>query len=152
MPLSLALHPPCQQTPPNATEADLREIRQWLESFSKAVREKAYARGKALFAPEVFAFGTRTAVLDGLDQLAAEQWNPIWNGTRGFTLRMDELHCGIDGDTAWAAVPWHSQGCSASNIWFDREGRATYILSRRAGRWLAVHSHHSLNPSPAANR
>lgn len=150
--MSLATPMPRHPTCPDARDADLHEIHEWLESFAQAVREKTFTRGKTLFAPEVFAFGTRTALLDGLDQLAAEQWNPTWNNTRGFTLQMDQLRCGIDGDIAWAAVPWHSQGCSASNEWFDREGRATYILSRRNGCWLAIHSHHSLNPKLVGKR
>jgi len=123
-------------------------IRQWLDSFAAAVRDADYQRGRELFDGGVLAFGTRTVSMDGLDSLVAEQWQPIWETTRGFRFFLDQLQYGGDGDLAWAAVPWHSQGRRENGDGFDRFGRATYVLRRRPrdGRWVAVHSHHSLNP------
>jgi ketosteroid isomerase-like protein len=128
---------------------DTTELRRWLEDFSAAVRAVDYERGATMFAPDVVGFGTFASMLVGRDRLIAGQWRNIWGVTRGFTFRLDELHCGLDGDTAWAAVPWDSQGQQASGEWYDRPGRATLILQRRNGAWLCVHSHLSLYPRPA---
>lgn len=128
---------------------DAAAIRGWLEEFAAAVRAVDYERGKTLVAPEVVGFGTYAGMLAGLDRLVAGQWRNIWGVTRGFTFRLDDLHCGVDGDLAWVAVPWDSQGRHADGTWYDRPGRATIILARRDGRWLAVHTHFSLYPPTA---
>jgi ketosteroid isomerase-like protein len=129
---------------------EVASIRQWLEDFSAAVRAVDYERGMAMFAPEVVGFGTYASMLVGLEKLVAGQWRNIWGVTRGFTFRLDDLHCGVEGDLAWAAVPWDSQGRRADGEWYDRPGRATLILRRREGRWRCIHSHLSLYP-PAAS-
>lgn len=125
---------------------DLQAIRQWLEEFSAAVRAVDYERGKTMFAQEVVGFGTYAGMLEGLDNLAAGQWQNIWGVTRGFTFRLDDLRWGVSGDQAWVAVPWDSQGREPDGSWFDRPGRATIVLERRDGRWLAIHTHFSLYP------
>lgn len=128
---------------------DVAAIRRWLEEFSAAVRAVDYERGMTMFAPEVVGFGTYASMLVGLDTLVAGQWRNIWGVTREFRFRLDDLHCGVAGDLAWVAVPWDSRGQRASGDWYDRPGRATLVLARREGRWLAIHSHLSLYPPTA---
>ena len=106
-------------------EGDVGEIRQWLEDFSAAVRAVDYERGMTMFASDVVGFGTFASMLEGLEPLVAGQWRNIWGVTRGFTFRLEQLHCGIDGDLAWVAVPSDSQGQDATGDWYDRPGRAT---------------------------
>ncbi|MGA7671070.1 MAG: nuclear transport factor 2 family protein [Nitrolancea sp.] len=126
---------------------DATQIRQWLEEFSTAVRAVDYDHGRTMFAADVVGFGTYAGVRVGLDELVSGQWRNIWGVTRGFTFRLDEIQLGLSGDQAWVAVPWDSQG-QQNGVWFDRPGRATIILERRDGRWLATHTHFSLYPSP----
>lgn len=128
---------------------DDAEIRQWLVGFAEAVRAVDYDRGRAMFAPEVVGFGTYASMLSGRERLIEGQWKHIWGVTRGFTFRLDDLHCGISGDQAWVAVPWDSEGQNPPGEWYHRPGRATIILERRDGAWLAVHTHLSLYPLPA---
>ena len=52
-----------------------------------------------------------------------------------------------DGDTAWIAAGWRSEATDQDGRPFSRPGRATFILARRDGRWLCVHSHVSLQPT-----
>lgn len=125
---------------------ELGEIRSWLEEFAAAVRAVDYDHGRTMFAPEVVGFGTYAGVIAGLDPLIAGQWRNIWGITRGFTFRLDDLHAGIAGDQAWVAVPWDSEGQHANGEWYPRPGRATIVLERRGGRWLALHTHMSLYP------
>jgi ketosteroid isomerase-like protein len=124
----------------------VQEIRDWLVRFDAAVRDVDYELGKTMFAEDVVGFGTYASMLVGLDNLVEGQWKNIWGVTRGFTIRLDEAHIGIDGDTAWVAAPWDSQGRNEDGTWFDRPGRATFILVRRDGEWLAKHTHLSLYP------
>ncbi|MCC6629321.1 MAG: nuclear transport factor 2 family protein [Chloroflexi bacterium] len=124
------------------------DIRQWLVDFSAAVRAVDYERGMTMFAPDVVGFGTYASMLEGLEPLVAGQWRNIWGVTRGFAFRLEQVHCGVDGDLAWVAAPWDSQGRTAGGDWYDRPGRATLVLQRRDGRWLCIHSHLSLYPRP----
>ncbi|MGH7214434.1 MAG: YybH family protein [Tepidisphaeraceae bacterium] len=132
---------------PSESEQGETGLREWLESFARAVREQDYVRGRSLFTPNVIAFGTRGTELHGIEALVADQWRPVWGTTRGFTFDLNHARIVVAGDTAWATIPWRSQGRRSDGAWFDRLGRATYILERRDGCWLAVHSHHSLNPA-----
>jgi ketosteroid isomerase-like protein len=125
---------------------ELGEIRAWLEEFAAAVRAVDYDHGRSMFAPEVVGFGTYAGMIAGLDPLIAGQWRNIWGVTRGFTFRLDDLHAGIADDQGWVAVPWDSEGQHANGEWYSRPGRATIVLERRAGRWLALHTHMSLYP------
>jgi ketosteroid isomerase-like protein len=127
---------------------DIDQIKAWLDEFAAAVRAVDYDHGQTMFAPDVVGFGTYAGMLTGLDALVAGQWRNIWGVTRGFTFRLDQLQAGISGDQAWVAVPWDSEGRRGQGEWFARPGRATIILERREGRWLARHTHFSLYPQP----
>ena len=129
--------------------ADMADVRVWLEAFAAAVRSVDYAAGQRLFAPDVVGFGTVGVLLEGRDTLVQSQWKRVWGATSGFRFDTQQVTCGVDGDLAWVAVPWTSRTGRAGDGPHDRGGRATYVLQRRNGRWLAVHSHHSLDPSGA---
>ena len=127
--------------------AFVAELRDWLDAFAAAVRAVDYAAGERLFAPDVVGFGTVGVLLCGRDTLMQLQWRRVWGATSGFRFDMQHLTIGGDGNTAWLAVPWSSRTGRCGDGPHDRTGRATYVLQRRNGRWLAVHSHHSLDPS-----
>lgn len=137
------------QSDVDATEMSpaIAEVRAWLDDFAAAVRGADYETGERLFAPEVVGFGTVAAMVQGRDTLVASQWKRVWGVTSGFHFHTEHMACGVDRDRAWVAVPWTSQGRTRDGGTFDRHGRATYVLERHGGRWLAVHSHHSLEPS-----
>jgi ketosteroid isomerase-like protein len=125
------------------------EIRAWLDAFAAAVRAADYRAGERLFAHDVAGFGTVAVMFHDLDTLVESQWKRVWGVTSGFRFHMEHAAWGVDGDHAWVAAPWTSQGRTRDGRTFDRHGRATYVLERRDGHWLAVHSHHSLDPAPA---
>jgi ketosteroid isomerase-like protein len=122
------------------------DIRDWLRELQACVRAVDYDRAEHIFAPDVVGFGTFTGMAAGRANLRREQWSHIWPHIREFTFRLAELHGGAEGDLAWAICPWDSRGVRADGSTFARPGRATLVLERRDGQWLAVHTHFSLYP------
>ena len=119
----------------------------WMTQFAQAVRQQDFDAGSALFSDAVLGFGTRaTRVLD-LVQLQIEQWQFIWPNTTGFEFQLEAAVIQGQDDLLWIACPWFSWGVGADGNTFPRSGRATVVLNRQAGVWLAVHSHFSLDPS-----
>lgn len=118
----------------------------WLAEMERCVRTEDYARGRGIFAPDVVAFGTRGARLVGLDAIEQDQWRRVWGTIRNFTFQTDQLASGATGDLLWLACPWTSEGVSADGLPFSRPGRMTAVLQHRDGRWVAIHTHFSLNP------
>jgi ketosteroid isomerase-like protein len=131
---------------PNAKAVD-EVARTWLTEMEACVRSVDFARCRAIFADDVVGLGTRAALVVGLDALERDQWRHIWGTIRGFTFLLDDLHGGGDGEVVWLACPWTSEGQTADGTWNERRGRITAVLERRTGRWLAVHTHHSLAPT-----
>jgi ketosteroid isomerase-like protein len=123
-------------------------VRAFLTEMQACVRAVDFDRAHPLFAEDVVAFGTYAAVVSGRDRLENEQWRNVWPRIREFTFRLDELHCLGRADAICAVVPWDSFGTAADGAPFPRPGRATLLLVERADRWVAIHSHFSLAPSP----
>ena len=120
----------------------------WLDEFAAAVRAVDTAQASALFAPEVVAFGTVGTRLVGRDALVRDQWLKVWSVTSGFRYDLELAVCGADGELGWAAAPWTSYGLRDGRP-FERRGRATFVLRWESPHWLAIHSHHSLDPVAA---
>jgi ketosteroid isomerase-like protein len=132
------------QTPSPEFEAI---VASWLAEMQECVRTEDYARCRGIFADDVVAFGTRAALVIGLDALERDQWRQIWGTIQGFTFLTDELHFRVYGTQGiWLACPWNSQGRGPDGEWRERRGRITAVLERRGEDWLAVHTHHSLVP------
>ena len=127
--------------------ADARtEALEWLNAFAGACRGKDFATGRRLFAPDAVAFGTYATAVHGLDNIEREQWRQIWPRIEGFRIEGAPTVVAADG-SAWVAAIWASEATAPGGGTFTRRGRATFVLARREGRWLAVHSHVSLLPT-----
>ena|ERR1700682_3109923 len=120
----------------------------FLSEMQACVRAVDFGRAQGLFAEDVVAFGTFAAVVTGRERLEREQWRNVWPNIRQFTFRLDEARCLGNADGICVVVPWDSLGTRADGATFERPGRATLLLVQRAGRWVAVHSHFSLAPTP----
>jgi len=122
------------------------EIRAWLYDFEKACRDRDFAAGRRMFAPDAVAFGTWATAVHGLDNIEREQWRNVWPRIRGFAF--DERPAvNVSGDAAWIAAQWSTEATAPDGQPFRRRGRGTFVLARRDGRWLCVHSHFSLLPT-----
>ena len=119
---------------------------QWLQAFEAAVRARDFAAGRTMFADDAVAFGTWARAVAGLDNIEREQWKNVWPRIRGFHFEPD-THVHAGGDHAWIAGSWATEVTAPDGRPTHRPGRGTFVLERRQGRWLAVHSHFSLLPS-----
>lgn len=131
-----------------ATEA---EVRDWLTEFAACVRTEDYERGRKLFAPGVYAFGTVAEAASGLDQLVANQWQQVWGRTRDFNIDLDSavIEPGQDDALSYALVRWRSFHAASGSDAPARIGRATLIFhsSPDAPHGIqACHSHFSETP------
>jgi ketosteroid isomerase-like protein len=131
-------------TPTQST--DLSGLADWFRALERCVRAVDYDGARPIFAEEVASFGTRAEIVTGLDNLQARQWSGVWPYIEDFTFLLDQIHGAVSGDIAWAAVPWTSTGFDERGAPFPRPGRATTAFARRDGRWLATHTHFSLDP------
>ncbi len=122
--------------------------RQWLTDFQACVRAVDYERARPMFAEDAVGFGTYAAVVVGQPSLEREQWRNVWWRIRDFTFRLADLHCFGDEHALCAILPWDSLGVRPDGSTFERPGRATIMLMPRDSRWVAVHSHFSLAPTP----
>jgi ketosteroid isomerase-like protein len=123
-----------------------QEALQWLREFETACRGRDFEAGRRMFANDAVAFGTWAMAVHGLDNIVREQWRNVWPRIRNFTIDAKPV-VRADGDTAWIAAGWSSEATGPDGKPFTRPGRATFILGRREGRWLCVHSHVSLQPT-----
>jgi len=119
---------------------------QWLHTFEAVVRTRDFAGGREMFADDAVAFGTWARAVTGLDNIVREQWQNVWPRIRDFRFDAD-AQIRTAGDSAWIAGGWQTEVTGPDGRPFTRPGRGTFVLERRAGRWLAVHSHFSLLPS-----
>ena len=124
--------------------AKIETVRAWLTEMQDCVREVDFERCRAIFAPDVAAFGSLGERLVGLEHLENDQWRRVWPRIDGFTFDLDHLDCGGTDAVLWLACPWTSSGRSDDGTPFTRPGRITAVLEKRDEIWVAVHTHHSL--------
>jgi ketosteroid isomerase-like protein len=128
---------------------DLAPLRDWLGAWQTCVRAVDFAGGRTLCAPDIVAFGTVAPFVQGLEAVEKEQWRRVWPVIRDFTIDVDSARGAVSGDRGWIAATWNSLGTLADGGGtYPRPGRCTLAFERRAGRWLATHTHFSLVPSP----
>ena len=127
------------------------EVRDWLAEFAECVRNQDYERGRQLFAPRVYSFGTVAEAASGLDQLVATQWRQVWGRTRDFTIDLDSavIEPGASDSLSYALISWRSFKAEADSEVSERIGRATLIFQAApcAPHGIqACHSHFSKTP------
>ena len=124
-----------------------RDIESWLKDFSRAVRDRDFASGKRLFEDGVISFGTVCFRVEGLDALAAQQWQAVWPNTENFEFEYASARAFVGGKQATVIADWSSTGLARGGSSFQRRGRSTLVLRRGASGWKAVHTHFSLAPA-----
>lgn len=128
-----------------------QSLRNWLDTFSRCVREKDYSNGRAMFSNDVVGYGTWTDRMVGMDSLFDNQWSNVWPRTEGFTFDQEHAHFWLDNaeqpTQCTIAALWSSTGVGDDGERVKREGRSTIVLQRvAAGEWYAMHTHFSFFP------
>jgi ketosteroid isomerase-like protein len=123
-----------------------QSVEQWLREFETSCRTRDFASGRRLFAEDAVAFGTWATAVSGLANIEREQWRNVWPRIREFRFE-DHPVTAATGDAGWVAATWSSDATGPDGQPFRRIGRATFVLGRRAGGWVCVHSHVSLLPT-----
>lgn len=131
--------------PEMASDDNRARVRGWLAAMEDCVRQRDFEGARKLFAPDAVGFGTCVPVAVGRDALEERQWRAVWQRTRGFTFRLDQMRCMGGPDEVSVAITWESIGVRVDGSTFPRSGRATLVLVGRE-RLEAAHSHFSLDP------
>lgn len=128
------------------SEEFLEAVRNWFDQLGRCCAAVDYASARAIFDADVVSFGTRAAIVTGLDRLEQEQWRGIWPNISDFKIDLDSVRAGGSGGVAWGVAVWDSIGYDVAGNRFPRPGRASVVLRRSGTRWLCIHSHFSLKP------
>jgi ketosteroid isomerase-like protein len=125
---------------------EMAAVTAWLREFETACRGRDFSAGRRMFAEDALAFGTWATAVSGLPSIEREQWRNVWPRIREFRFEAEPV-IRASGESAWIAAEWSSEATAPDGRPFRRPGRGTFVLARRDGRWLCVHSHFSLLPS-----
>jgi ketosteroid isomerase-like protein len=128
------------------TNDPLVAVRVWYALLGRYCAAVDYENAATIFAPDVLSFGTKATLVSGIEHLRRNQWEGIWPNIRDFAIDLASVQGGGDERRAWGVAGWSSTGFDRDGNAFERPGRATVILERRDGAWLAVHTHFSLAP------
>jgi ketosteroid isomerase-like protein len=130
------------------------EALEWLGRWEALVNAGDIEAARPFFAGDVVAFGSLAPAMHGLDALVARQWSQIWPTIRDFALDRETLSVRSVGGGALVVIAgeYRSLGKDGNGGWYDRAGRTTLVLEKRAGGYVCVHSHFSMVPGIPARR
>ena len=127
---------------------DLAAVRAWFAALSRHCRAIDYEGARAIFAEDMIAFGTFTDFMIGRDLAEQKQWRNVWGTIRNFRYDLDKVEAIVSADrlTAVGMGVWQSDGYHPDGDRFDRPGRTTVTLGRKAvgDPFVATHTHMSL--------
>ena len=134
--------------PEAANDDDLARIAAWFERLAECVRDIDFAGARPLFAEDMIAFGTFTDFMIGREPAEQKQWRNVWGTIRNFRYDLDKVEAIVSADrlTAVGMGVWQSDGYHPNGDRFDRPGRTTVTLGRKAAGdpFIATHTHMSL--------
>ena len=132
--------------PPVRTGNPTEAVKHWFALMERYCASVDYDGAEGIFAEDVVSFGTTMDIVRGRRALRRGQWESIWGNITNFKMDLDNVHAHGSGNQAWGMVTWTSIGFDGNHQPFYRPGRATVMLERRDGVWLAAHTHFSLFP------
>ena len=126
---------------------DVAGVTAWFETLATHVRDVDFVGARAIFAPDMIAFGTFTDFMIGRDAAEQQQWRNVWPHIDNFRWRSD-IRCMVSADrlTAVGMAVFDSTGYARDGTRYDRPGRATVAFAREqvTDDWVAQHTHMSL--------
>ncbi|WP_262272435.1 YybH family protein [Microvirga yunnanensis] len=129
---------------------DVALIRRWFRTLQVCIQTVDFAGSRPLFADDLITFGTYAAFTLGRSATEKEQWRKVWSHIDQFRWHLDNLRTIVSADrlTAVGMAVFESTGYTEDGKAFNRPGRATVVLGRKAvlEDWVAQHTHVSLFP------
>ena len=135
-----------EDAPDITTPCPKSAARRWFELMERFCAAADFDAAERIFARDAVSFGANMDIVCGRKRLRKSEWEGVWNNISGFKIDIDNIHAGGNGRSAWGVATWTSIGFDYEHKPFYRPGRASVVLERRGGRWLAVHAHFSLYP------
>jgi ketosteroid isomerase-like protein len=113
---------------------DVALIRRWFQKLQLCIQTVDFVGSRSLFADDLITFGTYAAFTLGRAATEKEQWRHVWGHIDQFRWRLDDLRTIVSGDrlTAVGMAVFESTGYTEDGKAFDRPGRATVVLGRKA--------------------
>ncbi len=129
-------------------EDDLVLVRRWFQRLQLHVQSVDFAGARPLFADDLITFGSFNPFTIGREANEEEQWRTVWGRIDRFRWQLDDLRTILSGDRLMVVgmVVFDSTGYSEDGVPYERPGRATVVLGRRAigEDWVGQHMHVSL--------
>ena len=129
-------------------EDDLVLVRRWFQRLQLHVQSVDFAGARPLFADDLITFGSFNPFTIGREANEEEQWRTVWGRIDRFRWRLDDLRTILSCDRLMVVgmVVFDSTGYSEDGVPYERPGRATVVLGRRAigEDWVGQHMHVSL--------
>ena len=127
---------------------DMQAIRDWFTRLSRHVQAIDYEGARPIFAADMIAFGTFTDFMHGRELAEQKQWRNVWGTIREFRYDLSKIEAIVSADrlTAVGMGVWQSHGFHPNGDRFDRPGRTTTVMGRKAvgDPFVATHTHMSL--------
>lgn len=121
-------------------------VTEWFTLLDEYCETEDYDSMRPHVAEDVVSFGTKAELVVGREHLIENQWREIWGNIEAFSIDLENLRSFGGESTAWGVATWDSTGFDEDGESFYRPGRATVVLERRDGTWVARHTHFSLYP------
>jgi pimeloyl-ACP methyl ester carboxylesterase/ketosteroid isomerase-like protein len=121
--------------------------RAMLDFIQAAVRARDVESVRPLIAEDGVYYGSFEPVMRGFSEMREKQFSKVWPNIANFAIPPESIRTGGSGDCAWAQNLFRTKAKDAAGAEFVREGRMTWVMERRQGRWVIVHSHDSLFPA-----
>jgi ketosteroid isomerase-like protein len=131
--------------PANANDAAIKEIRGWLDRWTKAFGAKDFDAIMALYADDVIAYD----VVPPLQYVGKVEYRTDYEQflsqyADNVKVQVRDLHVGANGDLGYAAglelISGKLKSGQKSEVWV----RFTSLFRKSGGRWLDFHDHVSV--------
>lgn len=131
----------------NPHSQDVAAVEAWFQALAEHVRAVDFVGARAIFAPDMVAFGTFTDFMTGRDAAEQAQWRNVWHHIDEFQFRPD-IRAIVSPDRLQAVGMgvFDSVGYREDGTPYPRPGRTTVVLVRDSidAAWRAGHTHMSL--------
>jgi hypothetical protein len=101
-------------------------VRQWLSEWERAIRDRDFDAGQALFQARASGFGTVSERTRSRDDLFERQWRAVWPRTTDFTFDRRDLGISVSADPSASSARDREAGRGGSNS--RKEGRIVQAM------------------------